>query len=128
MDLRWPLRIVEERRDGVLVLALAGRLGAASAASVAAAVARAVGHGHPRLVIDLEGVDYASSAGLHALTTAVEACARADGALALCGLADPVRIALDLGGVLHDLPIEPTRDRAIVRVATTPPPFGTDSN
>ena len=39
MDLKWPLRIVEERLDGVLVLALAGRLAAASAVRFDAAVA-----------------------------------------------------------------------------------------
>jgi hypothetical protein len=40
MDLKWPLRILEDRRGGVLVLALAGRLGAASAARLDGAVAR----------------------------------------------------------------------------------------
>lgn len=126
MDLKWPLRIVEERRGGVLVLALSGRLGAASAASVDAAVARAVGRGDARLVIDLEGVDYASSAGLKALAAAAATCARVHGALALCGLTDPVRIALDLGGLLQDLPVQPSRDLAIVRVSTASPPVRTD--
>ena len=122
MDLKWPLRIVEERREGVVVLALAGRLGAASAMHLEAAVAEAVGRGDGRLVIDLAGVDYVSSAGLKALAAAAALCARAGGALALCGLADPVRIALDLGGLLPDLRIEPSRDQAIVRVTTRPPP------
>jgi anti-anti-sigma factor len=125
MDLRWPLRIVEERRDGVVVLALAGRLGAASALGFDAAVAEAVGRGDARLVIDLAGVDYVSSAGLNALAAAAGLCARARGALALCGLADPVRIALDLGGLLSDFQIEPSRDQAIGRVAT-PSPLRTD--
>ena len=122
MDLTWPLRIVEERRDGVLVLALAGRLGAASAVRFNAVIAEAVGRGDARLVIDLAGVDYVSSAGLNALAAAAGLCSRARGTLALCGLADPVRIALDLGGLLPDLPIEPSRDQAISRVATLSPP------
>jgi anti-anti-sigma factor len=116
MDLKWPLRIVEERLDGVLVLALAGRLGAASAVSLGAAVAEAVGRGDARLVIDLAGVDYVSSAGLNALAAATGLCARARGALVLCGLVDPVRIALDLGGLIPELPIEPSRDQAVIRV------------
>lgn len=122
MDLQWPLRIVEERRDGVVVLALAGRLGAASAVRFDAAVAEAVGRGDARLVIDLAGVDYISSAGLHAVTAAAGLCVQARGALAVCGMADPVRIAWDLGGLLPDLPIEPSRDQAIARVATPSPP------
>jgi anti-anti-sigma factor len=117
LDLRWPLRIVEERRDGVLVLAVAGRLGAASAAILDAAVARAVGRGDARLVIDLAGVDYVSSAGLKALASAAGLCLRGRGALALCGLAEPVRVALDLGGLLIDVPTELSRHQAIIRVA-----------
>jgi anti-anti-sigma factor len=123
MNLKWPLHIVEERHDGVLVLALAGRLGAASVVRFDAAVAEAVGKGDARLVIDLAGVDYVSSAGLNALAAAAGFCVRARGALALCGLADPVRIAWDLGGLLPDLPIEPSRDQAIIRVATRSPPL-----
>jgi hypothetical protein len=37
--------------------------------------------------------------------------------MALCGLTDPVRIAVDLGGLLPLLAIEPSRDHAIVRVS-----------
>ena len=117
MVLRWPLRIDEERHDGALVLVLAGRLGTASAAQFDAAVAGAVLRGDRRLVIDMKGVDYVSSAGLKALATAAGACAEARGSLALCGLAEPVRIALDLGGLLDDLPVEPSRDDAVARVA-----------
>jgi len=110
----------------VLVLSLAGRLGAASAVRVDAAVAEAVGRGDARLVIDLAGVDYVSSAGLHALAAAAGLCARARGALALCGLADPVRIAWDLGGLRPDLPIGPSRDQAIALVTISSPTPRTD--
>lgn len=119
MDLKWPLRIVEERVDGVLVLALAGRLGAASAGSFDAAIAQTVGRGDARLVIDLTAVDYVSSAGLNALASAAALCARARGALVLCGLVDPVRIALDLGGLIPELPVETSRDQAVVRLTSS---------
>ena len=120
MKLRWPLRINEERQEGALVLALAGRLGATSAQNLDVAVAAAVGRGDSRLVIDFEGVDYVSSAGLKALATAASLCAHAQGGLALCGVGEPVRIALNLGGMLADFPLEPSRDRAVARVAATP--------
>jgi anti-anti-sigma factor len=118
MDLKWPLRIVEERLDGVIVLALAGRVGAASAVSLDAAVARIVGGGDARLVIDLAAVDYVSSAGLNALASAAVLCAQARGALVLCGLAEPVRIALGLGGLIPEVPVETSRDQAVVRATT----------
>jgi anti-anti-sigma factor len=122
MVLRWPLRINEERRDGALILVLAGRLGTASAGQFDAAVAGAVLRGDRRLVIDLKGVDYVSGAGVKALAAAAGVCAGARGSLALCELAEPVRIALDLGGLLPDLPVERSRDDAIARVVGTAEP------
>ena len=117
MDLRWPLRIEEERCDGVIVVTLTGRLGAASAVPFGARLAEAISRGNARMVIDLQGVDYISSAGLAALAAAASLCARSQGMLVLCGLTDPVRIALDLGGLLSEFPVEPSREQAVARVA-----------
>jgi anti-anti-sigma factor len=119
MKLRWPLRINDARCDGALILTLAGRLGASSALSLGKVVSEAIGRGDIRLVIDLTEVDYVSSAGLKALEEAACLCTRAGGGLALCGLGEPVRIALALGGMLADFPVEPSRDRAIARVSGT---------
>lgn len=120
MDLRWPLRVVEEHRDGVLVLTLAGRLSAAAAVRFGPELAQFIGRGDARMVIDLTEVDYISSAGLQALAAAAAGCIQSGGALALCGLTDPVRIALDLGGLMADLLIEPSREQAIGKVAAAP--------
>ena len=117
MNLRWPLRIEEELSGGVIVVTLTGRLGAASALPFAAALTEAISRGNARMVIDLQGVDYISSAGLAALAAAAGLCVRSQGTLVLCGLSDPVRIALDLGGLLSELAVEPSREQAIVRVA-----------
>jgi anti-anti-sigma factor len=120
MDLRRPLGISEKRVEGVLVLALTGRLGAASAVRLDAAVTGALGRGDVRVVVDLDGVDYISSAGLKALAAAASQCNDARGALSLCGVTEAVRITLDLGGLLPELSIETTREQAIARVATPP--------
>jgi anti-sigma B factor antagonist len=117
MDLRWPLRIEEDRCDGVIVLTVTGRLGAASAVPFGAGLAEVLSRGNARVVIDLQGVDYISSAGLAALAAAASLCVRSQGTLVLCGLTDPVRIALDLGGLLAEFPVEPSREQAVARVA-----------
>ena len=124
MDLRWPLRIAEERRDGVLVLTLTGRLGVESAGRLGAVTAEAIHRLGARLVIDLAGVDYVSSAGLKALAEAARQCVGEGGALVLCGVVDAVRMAVDLGGLAAEVPIEASRDLAIIRVASTPLPKG----
>jgi anti-anti-sigma factor len=104
-NLRWPLRITQERRDGVLLLLLAGRVGFESAATLVTAVGDAVARGDRNLVLDLTAVDYVSSAGLNALEAAAERCAETHGSLALRAVSQPVRLALELGGLLERFPI-----------------------
>ena len=105
-NLRWPLRITQERQDAVLVLWLVGRLSVSSAPALAAAVADAVSGGDRHLVLDLGAVDYLSSAGLYALEAAADRCAAAGGSLLLRTASEPVRLALDLGGLLTRFPRE----------------------
>ena len=119
-NLRWPLRVTQERRDGVLILALAGRVGFESADAFAATVAEAMAKGHRNLVVDLASVDYVSSAGLKALETAAAQCAEMRGTLVLCAVTEPVRVALDLAGARSRLPIALTRDGAVALAAQAP--------
>ena len=111
--LRWPLEITEERSDGVSVLALSGRVGQRSAPQLAAAIGRLLDRPAPRLVLDFTLVDYISSAGLEVIATAASQFAAADGVLVLASVGEPVRIALDLAGLLERLLFEPSRERAV---------------
>jgi len=67
----------------------------------------------PRLVLDFTLVDYISSAGLEVIATAASQFAAADGVLVLASVGEPVRIALDLAGLLERLLFEPSRERAV---------------
>jgi anti-anti-sigma factor len=115
--LTWALEIVEDEVDGIAVVSLAGRLGRDAADRLAAALDATIDRS-PRLVLDLERVDYASSPGLQAIEAAAARCASAKGALVLAAAAEPVRIALELSGLLLRLPLEPSREQALVRVRT----------
>ena len=111
----WRLAVTNERRNGVLVVAPAGRIGALSAAAFAGALAQAVTSGEHRLVVDFALVDYISGAGLRALdhtATRLEALQRE---IVVCALCEPVRLAFDLAGFLPRFAIEPSRDTAIAR-------------
>lgn len=68
------------------------------------------------MVLDLTEMDYVSSAGLQAIGSAAARCTAMNGGLALCGVAAPVRIALELAGLLDLLAIEPSREAAVGRV------------
>ena len=72
--------------------------------------------GQTRILVDLEGVDYVSSAGLLALQEAA-ASARDRGArLALCRLSEPVRVAFDLAGLTGEFAIEASCEAGVARL------------
>jgi anti-anti-sigma factor len=112
----WQLEIERGVQDGVLVLTLSGRLGTASAGGLIDAVLQAVEAGHLAILIDLAGVDYMSSPGLIAVDAAAGRMRVAGGRLALCGACDPVRLVLEFGGVLGDVPLEATRTEGLARL------------
>ena len=100
----------------MLVLAAAGRLGHASADALKAALELAIGRDDRGMVLDFAQVDYVSSAGLTAIDAAAARLAEVRGILVLCAVTEPVRIALDLAGLLPRLVIEPSLDRAVARI------------
>ena len=108
----WSLEIATERVPGGIVIIPRGRIGTVTASTFAAALTAARAES-PRVVIDLEGVDYISGSGLMALSNAV---AGEGGPAILCGLREPVRITLDLAGLLDGVSIESTRAAAIDRL------------
>jgi anti-anti-sigma factor len=113
----WDLQVTERMEEHALVLAPAGRIGTLTAGDLIDALLRAVGTGRRRIVIDFEAVDYISSAGLLGLDAAAARVHQGGGQLIVCSLAEPVRLALDLSGMLSHLVVEPTVAAARDRLA-----------
>ena len=112
----WKLTIGREVRGNVAILRVDGRLGTASSGGLIEAVVHAIRAGDRRLLLDLGGVDYASSAGLMALVAADGRMHEAGGELVLCALSGPVRLALDLAGLLPDFTVEESLEAALARM------------
>jgi len=91
----------------------------ASSGGLIEAVVRAIDAGGRKVIIDLSKVDYVSSAGLLALDAASGRMHAAGGSLMLCGLTEPVRLALDLSGLLPHFSVESSRDVAVARLMAT---------
>jgi anti-anti-sigma factor len=102
--------------DGVLILAPAGRVDSTTAAALDDALRPA--SDERRLIVDLSGVEYMSSAGLRVLLVVAKRTRASAGQLVLCGLTDPVRQVFELAGFLPLFTVEPSRDRAIARLNT----------
>ncbi len=99
------------------VIALAGRIGHRSADDLSAEIARVLASAERRVVVDLEQVDYISSAGLTALASASEQARARGGVMLVSGVAAPVRTALELAALAARLAIEPSRAEAVDRLA-----------
>ena len=96
---------------------MAGRIDHRTAGELHTRLDRAILGGDRRLVIDLASVDYLSSPGVQAIDAATTRLRALRGGVVVCGLAEPVRLVLDLAGTLGRLAIEPSTDRAIGRLA-----------
>jgi len=109
--------ILEEQAGGVLVITPSGRVDSTTSDELEQALGRALESGARRIVVDLVGVSYISSAGLRVLLVAAKRVRAERGALVLCALGEPVRQVFDLAGFLPLFTIEPTRAAAVARWA-----------
>jgi anti-anti-sigma factor len=103
----WYLDIAEEEHEGIAILTLAGRVGVDEAGHLEAAIAAVARRQRSRLLLDLTGVDYLSSAGLAVLDRAATTFAARNGTLVLAGASEPVLFALELGGLLAKVRVVP---------------------
>jgi len=92
------MQTVESKNDGVVTLALTGRLDASNASALEERVLALINSGERRIVFDLAQLDYISSAGLRVLLVAAKRLGAADGQLALAGLRDSVREVFEIAG------------------------------
>lgn len=102
----------------VAVVEIVGNVDTMTADELLAALRGAVGDGHARLVGDMSGVGYTSSAGLRALLGAMKEARRGGGDLRLAAVGDRVRKVLDLSGFTSILRLYPDVDAALASYAS----------
>jgi anti-sigma B factor antagonist len=117
----WTLHFAYDSRDGVRILGVSGRIGVVASSLLARALTEELQAGQTRILVDLGGVDYLSSAGLLVLQDAAAQARERGARFALCSLSEPVRVAFDLSDLTGEFTIEPSRDAAVARL-TGPEP------
>jgi anti-anti-sigma factor len=116
------MEIGEDNAAGARVIAPRGRLDSLSSGELERHVVARLDAGDRRVVIDLAGVEYVSSAGLRVLLLAAKRLKPPAGALVLCGMAPSVRTVLELAGFTSLFTIEAGREAALARLAAAPGP------
>lgn len=97
----------------VAVVEARGRIDSGSAAGFGAALMGAIDGGAERVVLDLSGVDYMSSAGLREIVSALKKARRMQGDIRLAEPAARVREVLEMAGLDTFMQIYPSRAEAL---------------
>ncbi|MEY4750686.1 MAG: hypothetical protein RIQ60_2900 [Pseudomonadota bacterium] len=91
--------------DQLPVHAVRGRVDSASAGEMERALASAYAQAGQKVVLDLSGLDYISSAGLRVVLMMAKRAKQSSGRLVLCGLSASVREVFEISGFLKILEV-----------------------
>ena len=106
---------IESRLDaGVLVATLNGRLDAVTASEFDVWFAARMQAGENRLVLDMAGLDYISSAGLRSLLAATKKLKASGGKIVLCGLTGAVAEVFTMSGFMAIFTVAATVPEALI--------------
>jgi stage II sporulation protein AA (anti-sigma F factor antagonist) len=114
------MQIDEHGAGDVLVVAPAGRIDTTTSDELERTLLARVEGGQRRLVLDLAGVEYISSAGLRVLLRIAKRLREVSGALVLCSMGVAVRQVFELAGFAPLFTVEQTREHALGRLAQVP--------
>ncbi|MBK5255703.1 MAG: STAS domain-containing protein [Vicinamibacteria bacterium] len=106
----------EHRIETALVVAPQGRVDSNSSGVLETAI---LGHaGEPRLLVDLSGVEYISSAGLRVFLMLARKVKEGGGRLVLCGMGASVKQVFDLAGFTALFAVEATLEQGAARLSS----------
>ncbi len=111
------MEIQDRQVNGVTILELKGSIDAFTAPKIAEAIQTQIGKGNIKLVADMNGVNYTSSAGLRVILGAIKETRTQGGDLRLCGIKTDVMKVLNLSGFTNILKLFDTLDAAVASYA-----------
>jgi anti-anti-sigma factor len=112
------MEIVVEQVPPATVVHIAGSVDGLTAETLLATFQTQLDDGNVRIVADLSGVDYTSSAGLRALLATMKQARQKGGDFRLAGATTPVHRVLDLSGFTSILKVYADVDSAVASFAS----------
>lgn len=107
------MEIRDKKVENVRVVEVNGRIDASTAAEFGKAITALIDAGDEKLVLDLHGLEYISSAGLREFLKAAKTLKAKSGKFAVCGLKDYVREVFDMSGFDTIIPIHSCVEDAV---------------
>ena len=109
------MEIQESKQEGVVVLALAGRLDGDSAIPLQRHLQELIALGETQFVIDAAALTYISSSGMRLLLELARRLGAEGGHIMLCALREPVRRILEIAGLFSQFNICESPTEAVQR-------------
>ena len=90
------MEIDTKKERDVLVISVTGRMGEVSAPEFEERMMQSIGEGEKTIVVDLERLEYISSAGLRSILATAKALKEVDGKIYLAGLTGAVKEVFEI--------------------------------
>ena len=107
------LSIETDNRQSVSVVKVKGRVDSETAPELDDALIKLLQEDRNQIVLNLQGVDYISSAGLRAVVKAYQAAKKSGGDVRLASVSTPVEVILRTVGMMQMLQMYPTEQEAM---------------
>jgi anti-anti-sigma factor len=111
------MEISEENKGVVTIVEVKGRIDSNSAKTFSDTLTNLIKAGRARLIVDLKGIIYISSAGFRALLVAGRAAEEQQGNIAFCNASSEVRRLFDLARFTDLFPIYSSRDEGVGKLS-----------
>lgn len=102
-----------DNRQEISVMRVRGRVDSETAPELDDALTKLLQDNRNKIVLDLQGVDYMSSAGLRAMVKAYQTAKKSGGDLRLASVSQPVEVILRTVGMMQMLQMYPTDQEAM---------------
>lgn len=107
------MQIEGSKQNGKCIIKVAGRMDAVSAPEFESACAQWVEQGESSFVVDLEGLEYISSAGLRSLLIVAKKLKSVGGAISFCALSPMVMKVFSISGFASMFTIHDSLEKAM---------------
>jgi anti-anti-sigma factor len=110
------MEINTRREKDIVIVTVKGRMGEVSAPEFEEKMNELIDKGETKFLVDLEGLEYISSAGLRGLLAAAKTLKEKDGQIFLSGLMGAVREVFEISQFISIFQIFETVDSALSRM------------
>jgi len=110
------MEVIEKKQNDISIFEVSGRLDSNTSPVFEKQMFDAIEKGSKNVIVDFEGLDYISSAGLRVILKATKTLKGSDGIFVLCSLKDYVKEVFEISGFDSYVPIASTMDEALSRM------------